>query len=205
MKRKSVKRSPAKALAAKAMRNADHDGRARTAAKKNVAFSYNRYKIFHGKQYTGMAVGRGHKWNYDPGVWTDKKVTPEKWTITYEVKKRRKGKAPEGSGAPVGTEYHWYILAHQFVKKLDANTYSTAMHGLKFKLAHKRFDKEKWNISEKTQQKHLVRILKEFIAELETESVEEFVASERPEPVLKKKSTSPARSRPEKKEALAEA
>jgi hypothetical protein len=27
-----------------------------------------------------------------------------------------------GSGAPIGTEYHWYILAHQNVRKLDANT-----------------------------------------------------------------------------------
>jgi hypothetical protein len=79
------------------------------------------------------------------------------------------------------------------------------MHGLKFKLAHKRFDKEKWNISEKTQQKHLIRILKEFIAELETESVEEFVASERSEPVLKKKASSAGKSRQQKKEALAEA
>jgi hypothetical protein len=23
----------------------------------------------------------------------------------------------------VGTEYHWYIVAHQIVKKVDANTY----------------------------------------------------------------------------------
>ncbi|MGI0043541.1 MAG: hypothetical protein ACRD47_07500 [Nitrososphaeraceae archaeon] len=25
--------------------------------------------------------------------------------------KRRAGNAPEGSGVPVGTEYHWYIVA----------------------------------------------------------------------------------------------
>jgi hypothetical protein len=29
--------------------------------------------------------------------------------------------APEGSGVPVGTEYHWYVLAHQNVRKLNAN------------------------------------------------------------------------------------
>lgn len=23
----------------------------------------------------------------------------------------------------MGTEYHWYIVAHQIVKKVDANTY----------------------------------------------------------------------------------
>src|SRR5437879_5798954 len=90
---------------------------------KNIAESYNRYKMFDGKQYTGMAIGRGHKWNYDKGIWVDKKITPERWTISYDATKRRAGKAPEGSGAPVGTEYHWFILAHQIVKKLDANTY----------------------------------------------------------------------------------
>ena len=29
------------------------------------------------------------------------------------VTKRRAGHAPEGSGVPVGTEYHWYIVAHR--------------------------------------------------------------------------------------------
>jgi hypothetical protein len=149
---------------------------ARTAAsKKNIADSYNRYKLFQGQQYTGMTIGRSHKWYYDKGIWIDKKVTPEKWLINYEVTKRRAGKAPEGSGVPVGTEYHWYIMAHQMVKKLDANSYSTAMNGLKFKLAHKRKDKDKWNISDKTQRNHLIRILRDFIAELEAEPIEEFI------------------------------
>lgn len=43
----------------------------------------------------------------------------------------------EDSGIPVGTEYHWYILAQQSVRKLDANKYSTSMTGLKYKLGHK--------------------------------------------------------------------
>lgn len=59
-----------------------------------------------------------------------KKQTPDLWEFNYNVNKHRKGHAPEGSGVPVGTEYHWYILAHQNVRKLDANTYSTAMRGL---------------------------------------------------------------------------
>lgn len=97
------------------------------------------------------------------------KVTPDLWTISYAVNKRRKGKAPEGSGVPVGTEYHWYILAHQNVRKLDANTYSTSMTGLKYKLAHRRTDKDKWSVSEKTQRKHLIKILQELIGQLEKE------------------------------------
>jgi hypothetical protein len=148
------------------------------AKNKDIASSYNRYKIFNGKQYTGMAIGRRHKWYYDKGIWLDKKITPDKWLINFEVTKRRAGKAPEGSGVPVGTEYHWYILAHQMVKKLNANDYSTAMNGYKFKVAHKRADKDKWSISDSTQKKHLIKILKEFIDELESESVEEFVEGE---------------------------
>lgn len=147
-------------------------------SKKDVAASYNQYKFFQGKQYTGMAVGRSHKWYYDKGIWLDKKITPEKWLINFEVTKRRAGKAPEGSGVPVGTEYHWYILAHQMVKKLDANSYSTSMNGLKFKLAHKSITKDKWNISDKTQKNHLIKILQDFIKDLESESEEDFVAQE---------------------------
>lgn len=162
------------------------------SGKKDVADSYNQFKVYQGQQYTGMTIGRSHKWNYDKGIWIDKKITPEKWLINFEVKKRRAGKAPEGSGVPVGTEYHWYILAHQLVKKLDANTYSTAMNGLKFKLAHKRSDKNKWNSSDQAQRKHLIKILKGFIEELEKEPIEEFIAQEQnsiKKPAAKKRAT----------------
>jgi hypothetical protein len=98
--------------------------------------------VFDGKQYTGMQVGRGHYWNYDKGQWKETKITPDLWEISYAVTKRRKGKAPKGSGVPVGTGYHWYILAHQNVFKLNANDYTTAMTGLKYKLAHKRAAKK---------------------------------------------------------------
>src|SRR5438045_2576036 len=64
--------------------------------------TYNEFKQFEGQHYTGMAVGRTHKWYYDQGEWKEKKVTPDEWTFTYAVKKRRAGKAPEGSGVPSG-------------------------------------------------------------------------------------------------------
>src|SRR5688572_25086852 len=108
------------------------------AVKKDLAKAYNQYKTYEGKQYTGMKVGRTHKWYYDKGEWKEKKLTPDQWEISYAVTKRRAGKAPEGSGVPVGTEYHWYILAHQLVRKLNANDYTTSMTGFKFKVAHKR-------------------------------------------------------------------
>lgn len=138
-------------------------------ASKDLSRSYNAFKEFDGQQYTGMQVGRSHKWNYDKGVWRETKVTPERWELTYSVTKRRAGHAPEGSGVPVGTAYHWFILSHQFVEKLNANDYSTSMVGLKFKLAHKRADKDKWSTSDTARRKTLIRILKDFIKELEND------------------------------------
>jgi hypothetical protein len=131
-----------------------------------IAASYNAVKNFQGRRYTGMKVGRGHTWNYDAGQWKETKVTPDEWAFTYAVTKRRKGRAPEGSGVPVGTEYHWYILAHQVVKKLNANDYSTSLEGTKYKLAHRRADSEKYNISAATQRRHLIKLLQAEIAKL---------------------------------------
>ena len=99
------------------------------------------------------------------------KITPDKWEFTYSVKKTRAWQAPEGSGVPVGTEYHWYILAHQNVRKLDANSYTTSMTGLKYKLAHRRAEKEKWNATDNTQRKRLIQILQELIDQLKKEMV----------------------------------
>jgi hypothetical protein len=143
--------------------------KAATAKAPAVARSYNRFKEYNGKAYTGMQIGRSHKWNYDKGVWRETKVTPDRWELTYDVVKRRAGHAPEGSGAAVGTGYHWFILSHQFVEKLNADDYVTSMVGVKFKLAHKRATKETWSVSDATQRKNLIQILKDFITELETE------------------------------------
>jgi hypothetical protein len=41
------------------------------------------------------------------------------------------------------------------------------MTGLKFKLAHRRADKDKWNISDKAQRKRLINFLKDIIVQLE--------------------------------------
>jgi hypothetical protein len=154
-KRKAAKKAPAK----------------KATAKKDVAASYNEYKEFEGHQYSGMQVGRSHNWYYDKGEWKETKITPDLWEISYAVTKRRKGKAPEGSGVPVGTGYHWYILAHQNVSKLNANDYTTSMTGLKYKLAHKRASKDKWNTTIKTQRKHLAEFLKGIVAQLEKDPV----------------------------------
>ncbi|CAN5319707.1 hypothetical protein BH18THE2_BH18THE2_40380 [soil metagenome] len=108
---------------------------------KHIFNGYNEYKDFEGKKYTGMRVGGTHQWYYDKGEWKEKKITPDKWEFTYATNKRRAWQAPEGSGVPVGTEYHWYLLAHQNVRKLNTNSYTTSMEGLKYKLTHDRAEK----------------------------------------------------------------
>jgi hypothetical protein len=131
-----------------------------------AAKTYNAFKVFEGKKYTGMKVGGCQKWYYDKGEWKETKVAPDRWEFSYAVPKRRAGHAPPGSGVPLGTEYHWYILAHQNVRKLDANTYTTALSGLKYKLAHKRAGKDAWSASEQAQRRRLIEILHEMIADL---------------------------------------
>jgi hypothetical protein len=143
----------------------------KNGVKKDISKSYNQFKEFQGKNYTGMRVRRTHKWYYDKGEWKEKKVTPDKWQFSYNVTKRRAGNAPEGSGVPVGTEYHWYILANQNVKKLDANNYTTSMIGLKYKLAHKRADKNNWSSSDNAQRKRLIEILETLIENIKMEMV----------------------------------
>jgi hypothetical protein len=143
----------------------------KSGVKKDISKSYNQFKEFEGKKYTGMKVGRTHKWYYDKGEWKEKKLTPDKWQFSYNVTKRRAGNAPEGSGVPLGTEYHWYILANQNVKKLDANNYTTSMIGLKYKLAHKRAERKNWSSSDKAQRKRLIEILQGLIEDVKMEMV----------------------------------
>jgi hypothetical protein len=129
--------------------------------------SYDAFKEYEGRRYTGMQIGRGHTWRYDPGNWKETKITPDLWQIRYEVTKRRAGRAPEGSGVPVGTDYHWYIVGHQYVCKLNANDYTTSLTGLKFKVAHKRADTGAWSATPATQRKRMITFLKQVIDELE--------------------------------------
>jgi hypothetical protein len=129
--------------------------------------SYNEFKEYEGQRYTGMKIGRSHKWYYDQGEWKETKVTPDLWQISYAVTKRRAGRAPEGSGVPVGTAYHWYVLAHQNVAKQTANDYTTSLTGLKFKIAHKRAGSEKWSATPRTQRKRMITFLRTVLADLE--------------------------------------
>ena len=146
-------------------------------SKSDPAVSYNEFKEYEGRKYTGMKIGRSHKWYYDQGEWKEKKITPDLWQISYAVTKRRAGHAPEGSGVPVDTEYHWYILAHQNVRKLNANDYTTSMSGLKFKVAYKKAESGKWSASAKAQRRRIIKFLQDVIEDLENDQAEEVAAA----------------------------
>jgi hypothetical protein len=146
-------------------------------AKSDLAVSYNEFKEHEGQRYTGMKIGRSHKWYYDQGEWKETKITPDLWQIGYAVTKRRAGRAPEGSGVPVGTEYHWYVLAHQNVAKQTANDYTTSLTGLKFKIAHKRADSEKWSATPRTQRKRMIMFLRGVLADLEKQADREALTA----------------------------
>jgi hypothetical protein len=180
------------------------NGTSRPAAKNgrsDPGISYDEFKEYGGKRYSGMKVGRSHKWYYDQGEWKEKKITPDLWQISYAVTKRRAGRAPEGSGVPVGTEYHWYIVAHQNVTKLNANDYTTSLAGLKFKVAHKRAGMEKWSATPKAQRKRIVQFLKQLIEEIGSapEQVEPEADSSKSRPGKKRLAHPPSMAKPSRR------
>src|SRR5215212_408519 len=145
----------------------------KNAIKKDISKTYNEYKEFEGKQYTGMKVGRGHKWYYDKGEWKEKKITPDKWEFTYAVNKRDQGMLQKAQVFQLEQNIIGiYLHTHQNVRKLDANNYTTSTTGLKYKLAHKRAEKEKWNTTDNLQRKRLIQILEELIVQLKREQVD---------------------------------
>jgi hypothetical protein len=107
--------------------------------------NYDDLKEFRGRKYMGMPIGGRHVWNYPNGTWKEEKMDPDSWVFTFESVKRRRREAPKNSGAPINTEYHWYILADQLVRKIDKDTYRTMMEGVKHKLSHKRPYWRKWS------------------------------------------------------------
>ncbi|MBI4416470.1 MAG: hypothetical protein HY557_05760 [Euryarchaeota archaeon] len=131
--------------------------------------SYDDLKDFEGEPYSGMAVGGEHAWLYTNAIWRERKVAPDKWEFTFASLKERGRGAPPGSGAPPKTQYHWYILAHQRVRKIDEDSYSTLMSGLKYKIAHKRPHWRKWSSEypdQSSARERIVAILEETLAGL---------------------------------------
>jgi len=135
--------------------------------------AYDDVKEFHGEPYTGMSVGGEHVWIYPNGLWRERKVAPDKWDFTFASIKTRERSAPPGSGVPPNTQYHWYILAHQRVRKIDEDSYTTFMSGVKYKVAHKRPHWRKWSCEYPDQiaeREMVIEILEAVLAEVRAKS-----------------------------------
>lgn len=133
-------------------------------------------KVHNGKIYSGMPVGESHLWDYHNALWEETKILPDKWQMRFTATKHRRVDAPEGSGVPVGTSYHWYILADQVVKKTTANEYVTEMSGMKYKLGHRRPYWRGFSYTypgQQTARQKLIQVLKETLDELEKQEMEE--------------------------------
>lgn len=131
--------------------------------------TFDDMKSFNGQRYTGMPVGLSHHWNYPNGEWEETKVSPDVWKIKFTSLKSRKTPAPEGSGAPLKTSYHWYIMADQCVTKTTKDDYQTAMEGLKFKIGHKRPYWKNWSYGyegQPTYRQRLIGILQSALQQL---------------------------------------
>jgi len=145
--------------------------------------AFDDMKTFEGKVYSGMPIGGTHDWEYPNGVWHEEKVAPDRWVFSFRCEKKRVRKAPQGSGALPGTQYHWFILAHQRVRKLDQDTYGTVMQGVKYKIAHKRPYWRRWNTEypeSKPEREILVRVIEKYLEELRAEGDLERDISLRP-------------------------
>lgn len=135
--------------------------------------AYDDVKEHEGERYSGMPVGGEHRWVYPQGRWVERKQGPHRWSFTFQSDKRRSSPAPEGSGADPGTQYHWYILAHQRVRKVDKDTYHTRMEGRKYKIAHKRPYWKRWSskyADQPSRAEKLVEILEQALARAREEA-----------------------------------
>ena len=126
-----------------------------------------------GQKYSGMPIGAEHHWLYPDGVWNEQKLGPDRWRFSFHATKRREHSAPVGSGAGVGTQYHWYVLGHQRVKKVDQDSYETFMEGLKYKVGHKRPHWQRWSNEypeQASEKAKLTAILSKALRELQAPS-----------------------------------
>jgi hypothetical protein len=141
--------------------------------------AYDDLKEFSGQRYTGMSVGGEHAWLYPNGRWRERKVAPDRWEFTFSSLKERERSAPDGSGVPTGTQFHWYLLAHQRVRKIDKDSYTTFMEGLKYKVAHKRPHWRKWcdeYPDQRPERERVIGILEDAVAGLRSEPDERIVS-----------------------------
>lgn len=143
--------------------------------------SYDDAKEHDGRVYSGMPVGASHDWDYPNGRWRERKVAPDEWEVRFTATKRRRTAAPVGSGAAPGTRYHWLVLGHQRVRKVDQDSYETLLEGVKWKIGHKRPHWRKWSSEYPNQspaRARTIAVLEEALARLRAEEAAGALALE---------------------------
>ena len=134
--------------------------------------AYDDLKRHAGRAYSGMPVGGVHEWTYPEGHWWERKTAPDKWDVRFSSLKRRARPAPVDSGARPGTAFHWLLVAHQRVVKLDQDTYETLLEGTKWKVAHKRPHWRQWSSQypgQASARARVIEALEQTLAELRAE------------------------------------
>jgi hypothetical protein len=118
-----------------------------------------------------MRVGGTHHWYYE------RRMEGGKWHLIngnlLMLQIREELGMPQKAQALLLEQNIIGIFAHQNVRKLDANTYTTSMDGLNYKLAHKRVGIKRWSLTQNAQRDLLIKILEEYVAQLKREMVEE--------------------------------
>src|SRR5262249_42822086 len=114
------------------------------------------------------SIGLRPSANYDSGDWTEKKVTPDKWESA--TRSRSAAPAKRRSFGRTGRRYVPLVHPEPLDRDEARREHDTDMAGLKYKLAHKRADKETWSASGAAQRKRLIHVLQEMIASLQKES-----------------------------------
>jgi len=138
---------------------------------------YDSLKEYLGHNYSGMRVGGIHQWHYQDGIWTETKTTPDQWEIDFKSKKRRFYQAPAQSGAQIGTDFHWFIMADQIATKVNEDIYDTNLFGLKFKIGHKKPHWKNFSYTYPGQLSYkdrVIRILESYLAALKQGKSMEF-------------------------------
>lgn len=91
-----------------------------------------------GKKYSGAPIGYEHHWKYTEPDVQERKLSPDMWQFRMKSTKRKVIKSQTNGNIQPGTQYHWYFIGDQIVKKIDENSYETDLQAIKYKIGHKR-------------------------------------------------------------------
>lgn len=146
---------------------------------------YDALKQYRGSNYSGMRIGGGHEWQYQKGIWRETKMTPDQWEIQFTCRKQRLHHAPTHSGALMGTDFHWFIMADQIATKVNEDVYETNLFGLKFKIGHKKPSWKNFSYTYPGQfsyKERVIKILESYLNALKHGQSLEFCFSPMQEP-----------------------